>query len=357
MAPPEKGENKEEVKELIKGKEREKEELVMGSIGKIDELGKKLLNRELDKDTYNIQVKDIENQISSMDSQIRSLKSELVVDKTKSAKTDHEGLGITKYLVIPALLIVVLFYLYMNSACIGVNVSTMAPKILSLLDLIKERSRQDYNMICSYVEAIDYRGGRISRANKGKIQMSSRLLEDQDDELIASVIVHEACHNMISDIMGGFGGMTEEDVERPCERMRYMFLYRVGSYRTYMEMVDALSNEKYGRQRLLKTAGIPAALKPYWEHKVYQYDTHIKPYCASTDLRVDEIEVGNHLNLRLSNVGETTIHCGFIELIVNELEYPLDCTELTPGQSHLTGGNFRMFPDDSYGVRVVGCDK
>jgi len=68
-------------------------------------------------------------------------------------------------------------------------------------------------------------------------------------------------------------------------------------------------------------------------------------------VNVDETEY----RLLFKNTGTVKIHCGTIEFIVNEVEYPLDCFELEPGQEYKTGKDFKLKLGDIYSTRIVGC--
>lgn len=265
------------------------------------------------------------------------------------------------YLAFLLILVVLLLYIWSHHThCVPVGLSTKTERILYLLFLIQEKSPQDYEMICKYVGEIDYKPGGGSFARQDRIRISSDFVLKSgtlDEEIFrASVIVHEGCHAMMIGIMGGHSGMTEQEVERPCVRMQYLFMYRANYYKSYQDMQLGLSQESYGKERLHYTPGIPSALKPYWEDRIYRYSGNIEPYCGETVITAEKINKGGEFDLRITNSGNTTVHCGFLDLQVDGMEYPLDCSELKPEESYTTGKNFRIGSEQKVSLDIPGCD-
>jgi hypothetical protein len=211
-------------------------------------------------------------------------------------------------------------------------------------------------MLCRYSQRVEYVYQGVSTASVNNvITIDTRLLDDKDD-LPASVLVHEGCHNMMRAILGGRRGLSENDVERPCERMQYMFLYRSGYYKTYLDMVSALKSESYGRDRLFTTDKIPLALRSEANFQIYKNDASPESFCSQTKLHVKENEMkDDRISLTFTNAGSTTMHCGLVELMVNDKEYPLDCFELAPGKSYTTDPQMGIVLWDKYMVRQIGC--
>jgi len=155
-----------------------------------------------------------------------------------------------------------LLYVYLHLHCISVPLTVKAPDIIALLDLIKAESPGDYDMLCRYSTGMDYVGGLKAMSHGGRIMVSNSLLgynddggkTEKNDKILAGNLAHEGCHNMMHSIMGGYGKNYWADVERPCVRMQYMFMYREGYYKTYSEMINALAKEQYGKntQRIIQ---------------------------------------------------------------------------------------------------------
>lgn len=280
-------------------------------------------------------------------------------------KTAKEDINITKllgYTIFLFIIIGILLHFYLNSYCIGVPMTMKAPDILDLMGLIKDKSPGDYEMICKYSKGIDYIGDATPQSHGGNIMISDAYLgysengdkTEKDDRVLAGYVIHEACHNMMYQIMGGYSKNRENDVERPCERMRYMFLYRVGYYKSYADMVNALAGEEYGKKPLNPT-GMNSAFRQISEDPIYKYGS-LEQYCEKTSLITEKIKdspQGYHVTLK--NAGETDINCGTIEFLVNGVEYPLNCFDLSPGQTYQTGEDFTLKNTDIYSARIAGC--
>lgn len=277
-------------------------------------------------------------------------------------KQDTSVLKVIKYLTVFIILSSLLLHLYLNIHCISAPIAVKAPDIMALLDLIKAESPGDYDMLCKYSSGIDYVGGVKAMSHSDRIMASDALLGyddkgakvEKNDKILAGNIIHEACHNMMYSIMGGYGKSIERDVERPCERMRYMFLYREGYYKSYTEMISALSKEEYGKKSLT-SSGISAVFRQSDTDKYYKYG-FLNVYCSKATLEAERVNVDEgEYKLSFKNTGKVNIHCGTIELIVNDIEYPLDCFDLEPGKTYVTGKDFKLKPGDIYSVRIVGC--
>ncbi len=272
-------------------------------------------------------------------------------------------LKVLKYTVIIFAIGGLLLYFYLNSHCIGVPVTVKAPDIVALLDLIRNSSPKDYEMLCKYGKGIDYIGEAAAASHGDRIMISNAYLgysengdkTNTEDRFLAGYIIHEACHNMMYNVMGGYGKNRENDVERPCERMRYMFMYRAGYYKSYAEMIKNLANEEYGKKAPGSTTKISSVLSQGGEDKIYKYGS-LGQYCEKTTLKTEKtIENSEGYKLTFQNTGETDINCGTIELLINDVEYPLDCSELLPGQTYQTGKDFKLKNEDTYSARITGC--
>ncbi|MCX6694723.1 MAG: hypothetical protein NTU61_00285, partial [Candidatus Altiarchaeota archaeon] len=360
------------IRNMIEGRRKRRDEFAHEAMLRTEELGRKLSNKEISKHEYDGEAQKIKAKIESMNEEMGPLEA-LHQGETQEKKPEekvNEEAGPVNFWIYAAagfVLVAILVFIYLNSSCVNVSFSTKAPRILSLLQLVGDKSPGDHEMICRYVDGIDYRqsyssGGYARIPAEGQkmdrtIILSSVMMDyyNDDDSMVAGVLVHEACHYMMNTIMGGFDGMKEEDVERPCERMRYMFLYRAGRYGSYKEMVGALSNEAYGKTVLYRSSGIPSALKQYREDRIYRFTGNVEDYCKETKLEVKGTEQVDGYSLQLTNTGGTVINCGFVELTVNGREYPLDCFDLAPGQSHATGPDLKIERGESYNVRVAGC--
>jgi len=277
-------------------------------------------------------------------------------------KDDIGILKVIKYIIIFLAIGGIILHFYLNSHCVSAPITVKAPDILALLDLIRDESPRDYEMLCKYSTGIDYLGGAKSMSHSNRIMISDASLGynensnkvEKNDKILAGNIVHEACHNMMYCLMGGYGKNLEKDVERPCERMRYMFMYREGYYKSYSEMVNALALEEYGKKPL-QTAGISAVFRQTDTEKYYKYG-FLNDYCEKAKLKTERVsENTGEYRLTFQNTGEVNIHCGTIELLVNEVEYPLNCFDLAPGEKYQTGKDFKLMSGDVNSVRIVGC--
>jgi hypothetical protein len=276
---------------------------------------------------------------------------------------DVSVLRVLKYTLAIFAIAGILLHLYLNSHCIGAPLATKAPDILALLDVIKDNSPKDYEMICKYSKDIDYVGDATPESHGERIIISNAYLgysengdkTEKDDKLLAGYVIHEACHNMMYQVMGGYGKNKENDVERPCERMRYMFMYRAGYYKNYTEMINALSTEEYGKKNPASATKISSILRQTEEDKTYKYGS-LGRYCEKTKLKTEKTsENPGRYALTFQNTGETTINCGTIELLINGVENPLDCYELLPGQAYQTGKDIKLKNEDTYTARITGC--
>ena len=248
-------------------------------------------------------------------------------------------------------------FIYLNSSCIRVNFSANMFELFDILDYLEKASPKDLDMICKYSDSISTKQGTVSQAYTGKIIITNNLIEHYPQRMVSSILVHEGCHNLMHRLYGGYQGLNEAEVERPCERMRYMYLLRAGEYSSYHQMIEALTRERYGREELYHSSSIPAVFMKYKGDTLYQGDSSPLPYCQKTKLTVEPITFNGVTNLAFRNDGSTIIHCGLIDFRVNGTEYPLDCHELKPGASHLTGKHFRLGENDKYTSELVGCDR
>jgi hypothetical protein len=279
-------------------------------------------------------------------------------------KEDISVLKVIKYLIIFFAIGGVILHFYLNSHCVSAPITVKAPDILALMDMIKAESPGDYEMLCKYsTGGIDYVGGAKAMSHSNRIMLSDASLGynsngdkiEKNDMILAGNLVHEACHNMMYGVMAGYGKNLEKDVERPCERMRYMFMYREGYYKSYSEMVNALAREEYGKKPLGSGSGISAVFRQTDADKYYKY-SFLSAYCGKATLKTERVsEIPQEYKLNFQNTGDVNIHCGTIELLVNEVEYPLDCFDLAPGQTYQTGKDIRLAPGDAYSARIVGC--
>jgi hypothetical protein len=277
-------------------------------------------------------------------------------------KDDISVLKVIKYIIIFFAIGGTILYVYLNSHCVSAPITVKAPDILALLDLIRDESPGDYEMICKYSTGIEYVGGAKAMSHSNKIMVSDANIGynengekiEKNDKILAGNIIHEACHNMMYGVMGGYGKTPERDVERPCERMRYMFMYREGYFKSYSEMINALSREEYGKKPL-QTSTISAVFRQTDTDKYYKAG-FLSAYCEKVSLKTERTSVTpQDYRLTFENAGSVNIHCGTIELLVNEVEYPLDCFDLAPGEKYQTGKDFKLTTGDVYSVRIVGC--
>jgi len=350
---------------LLQRRVRERDEYMSASMAEIVALGKKVKRGEATVEDYQRKAAEVEAQSGSLNAEIEGIQAQLGISRSGKhisySMLDDKGQpSMIPGLLIIAFLVALLYaasYLYTNSMCVPVELSHRAPKLLSLLALVRDKSPTDYRMLCKYTTGIDYLNtDGMSWAQLGRIQLSAGTMDYfKDDRQTAGILVHEGCHNMMYSIIGGFGGLQEKDVERPCERMRYLFLLRSGYYSDYQAMQDALALERYGREDLFYTSGIPAVLMPFQQNKVYKNSPRAEPYCRRTRLTVSESQAGKGRGATISNSGNSTVHCGFIELTSDGVEYPLGCGELKPGESYMTGADFALKPDVKFTFRVSGC--
>ena len=285
---------------------------------------------------------------------------------TLGYETFNEDVSVTrvlKYTIAIFIIGGVLLHFYLNSYCLSAPVTMKAPDILALLGLIKDKSPGDYEMLCKYSKGIDYLGEATPESHGDNIIISNAYLgysengdkTENDDRILAGYVIHEACHNMMYQVMGGYGKNRENDVERPCERMRYMFMYRVGYYASYMDMVNALAKEEYGKKPLNPTTGISSAFRQLKEDPIYRYGS-LGQYCEKTRLGTEKtIESPQGYYVTFKNAGQTDINCGTIEFLVNGVEYPLNCFDLSPGQTYRTGEDFKLKNLDVYSAGIAGC--
>jgi hypothetical protein len=279
-------------------------------------------------------------------------------------KEDISVLKVIKYMIIFLAIGGIILHFYLNSHCISAPITVKAPDIIALLDIIKAESPGDYGMLCKYsTGGIEYIGGAKPMSHSNRILVSDASLGynpqgdkiEKNEKLLAGNIIHEACHNMMYGVMGGYGKTIERDVERPCERMRYMFLYREGYYISYSEMVNALAGEEYGKKPIGTGSGITAVFRQTDAEKFYKYG-FLNNYCERARIRTERTsEAPQGDRLTFENTGGVNIHCGTIELLVNDVEYPLDCFDLVPGEKYQTGKDFRLMSKDTYSARIVGC--
>ncbi len=349
---------------LLQRRIRERDEYLSASMAEIVALGKRVNRGEATVEEYRRRAAEVEAKTGSLNSEIEGIQTQLGISRSGKhisylTLEDKGPPSIIPGLLALAFLAALLYaasYLYLHSMCVPVDISYRAPKMISLLQLVEDKSPTDYQMICAHVDRIGYLTSGSSMASGSELLMSDSHLDYYlDDRMTAGILVHEACHNMMHSIIGGFAGLEEKDVERPCERMRYLFLLKSGYYPDYPAMQEALAMERYGRDDLFYTSGIPSALLPFQKDKIYKYDAKAEPYCLKTRLTASESQGGKGRGVTITNAGNTTVHCGFIELISDGLEYPLGCGELEPGESYMTGADFALKPDAKYTVRVSGC--
>jgi hypothetical protein len=254
-------------------------------------------------------------------------------------------------------------YYYLTSSCVPVSVfSIYRGKIHDVMELIKDASPGDYEMICGHIGLIQvgvHRGSFLfpsAEAGKHVVSFSLTMLDYGTDRMIAGILVHESCHAMMYDLRGDLNHLTDKEIERPCERMRYRFLYEVGYFKSFDQMVRGLSGEDYGEDftgEQAFTASSAQSLRAYFRKRFEGSD--VSDYCRQTALKVEEIPAVDGFDLLFTNVGKTIIHSGFIELQVNGREYPLESAELKSGDSLRTGDDFRLKRGDGYRAKVVGC--
>ena len=370
------GEINSELENLIKKKEKERDGFINSSFEKLSKLKEDLRYDRIDHAAYEKEHQEIKRKIEELNAEISGLGLKAGIKSKDSEKDEKEATqkpDITSYLpsspyfylIFMIFAFSAIIYLLSNYyECVPVNISSKMFDIFSLLSLIEKGSKQDYRMICSYVDGIDYVTGYGSYAEGagGNIRLSSNYVLGNypgvSDEEKASVIVHEACHVMMWKIMGGRYPMTEQEVERPCVRMQYMYMYRAGFFDTYEDMLSALSKEEYGRDRLLYTSGIPQVLRQYRDDKIYKYSGNVEPYCSKSDIEVKKVKLkDNFYDIQITNTGTTIIHCGFLGLTADGLEYPLNCAEIYPGQSYTTGVNFHLENGQEVSIEITGCGK
>lgn len=255
---------------------------------------------------------------------------------------------------------------YLNSTCISVYFSSMAPELLSAVKLIRDSSPHDYAMVCANIDSLDYRhsSGLAGHARLNeygedrKVIISSKAMQHFNNidspVMTSAIIVHESFHYMMYNVMGGYRGMSFEEVEGAAERARFLFLYRAGYFSEYLEMVDALAMNAYGKQDELKEH-LPPVVKQYAGNRQYSGFGDKKWYCDKAILGYQQVQGVEGKNIRFTNLGGVNIPCGFIDFRVNNLEYPVDCGVLQPGQTHESGENFVLKGSDSFTVRFNGC--
>ncbi|MFH1721396.1 MAG: hypothetical protein ABH950_02190 [Candidatus Altiarchaeota archaeon] len=363
--------------ELLKLKKADRSDIVEASLDRIKELKYRVASKSAKREKTQEDIQRIKNKINGLDLEIADLKSELEgrrPEKKIKIGEDPKTFVPNLFFIVPILLVllaVALSIQYYTTLCPKVGLSSNMFRIIELLTFIEERSPKDHDMVCSYVEDIDYTMGSVSKAfNDATVRLTAEGVlspskTDSDEIFKSSVIIHEACHIMMRTIQGGHGGLIEKDVERPCVRMQYMYMYRAGMFgdteKSYLRMVEDLKGEQYGAKILLHTQQIPKVMQKYQEDKIYKRDASVEEYCSRTSLNVElidgpESENASLMDLNLENNGSSIIHCGFIELLADSMEYPLDCWELAPGQEHQTGKNFHLSKDQTVDIRVVGCE-
>jgi hypothetical protein len=211
-------------------------------------------------------------------------------------------------------------------------------------------------MICGYVKSIGY-GGMWEGINydTASIQVSEAFLSSKDEPTQASQLVQRSCKIMMRSVMGGFKGLNEYDIAVPCYRMQYMFLKRSGYFASYNSMQEALSKQLKEREPTLSDIG--GNLKSAIDDKVFLHDAEARLYCNRTRVQVKEMRTTDYFDLTITNDGVSVVPCCMIGLTINNVDHPLDCIELRPGQSFLTGKDFKFRSGDAYSAEIMGCGR
>jgi hypothetical protein len=77
-------------------------------------------------------------------------------------------------------------------------------------------------------------------------------------------------------------------------------------------------------------------------------------YCSRTKPTVEEVNEGQWKTVRLTNSGQSMLHCGFIDFRADCSVYPLGCWELPPGEAYVF--NMTRIPSSAaVEARVSGC--
>jgi hypothetical protein len=350
---------------------RLRDSFVRESVNAMEELGKRVRAGEIEKGEYDRKVAEIQGRIKSLNTEVDQVRNQAGVQERPAPQEKYyvsmgraskrsENKRNLEFILIVASVLGLIFgipYLYTHMMCVPVAFSSQAPRIISLLGLIQKKSPADYDLMCRYVKNLEFTtGNKPTSYSEGTLQVPLQYLTQPDDMTTAGLLIHDTCYQMMRSVIGGRKGMSEEDVERPCVRMKYMFLYRAGYFKSYEETVAALAAEKQGFGSNTVGANINLAFMDYQKERIYKYEGDVDEYCSKTKLRVEKLPDAGKYSIVLTNTGSTTIHCGFVELRVDSLEYPLACAELAPGRSYQSGQDFKLIGGEQYSVRVTGCD-
>ena len=341
------------------------------SMEKLSQLDKKRLSGEISQECYDLELERIQARFKSETrfkdkyGSIRPESGYPAHDILSSNSSSETGIPYRPLIFLAALFLLIIYALT-NMHCVSVGISFDTLRMNSLLSMMKSDTPEYYDFVCDHLAKVSsywmrvgyYTVDNIHDRERRSVSLTNSLL-DRNMKYAAGVLVHETCHGMQIDIMEGKFGLTQEEVERPCVRMQYMYLYKSGYYSSYARMLDALDNRGYGRDYTLFS--VPDPLKPYMGDKYYRGEKSVKYYCDSSSLEAERTRScdlqGQCLeDIIIRNSGGTRIHCGLLDFRVDGREYPLGCWLLEPGQSYKTGENFRISADSRVSVWVTGCD-
>ncbi len=361
-------------RQILSVKQEQRGQAAKDSLAKLADLKKAVARRTTDAETPKRELARIKNLISSLELEMADIRAEMEARRPprrvragREVKTSLPNILV----IVPVILVLVAAVLavdYYAGLCPKVSVSSKMFRLIDMLSFIEQRSPQDREMLCSYVSSLDYRmpadtGGddpTTLRLPTGELLEPSS--SDTDEVIKTSVLVHEGCHAMTYALREDAGSLTADEAERTCLRLQYRYLYRAGLYgkleRSYDRMVEDLAANAY--QKAVDAYTYPTEkVMERFRSSPENRQSLAQGFCNQTSLNVSVQEHENRaglFDLAIENTGSSLIHCGFIDLHVNGLDYPLGCGVLEPGATHRTGSHFSLATNQSITFGVVGCE-
>lgn len=356
-----------EVLDDLEDKKREAELLIRESSERIKVLGEMLQRKEITRKEYQGEVEGVQGRIKRAREEIDSIKKEYCIEE-KPARSPYELVRGSflwaavklKWLSVPIVLYLFMVYFFYSSSCVKVSVMAVhSQRIVNLLHFMEDASPGDYSMICGNVDRVQagMHPGAYALIPEGEdertISIGRGVLDYFDDFHVGGVLVHEACRFMMYDTLGDFSDLTDKEIERPCERMRYRYLYEMEHYKSFDEMIDALAEDTYGKSFTGEQMSMQASMDSLKTH--YRRIADVESHCSRLKLRVQKVDERDRFYLRFINDGKESIHSGLIELKVNGREYPIASVVLASGESYDTSDDFKLSEGDAYSAGLVGC--
>ncbi|MFH1788717.1 MAG: hypothetical protein ABH834_05005 [Candidatus Altiarchaeota archaeon] len=358
-----------EVVDDLEDKKRETELLIRESSERIKVLGRMLQRKEINRKEYQSEVDDIQGKIRKAREEIEGIMKSYGI-KEKPERSPYELVRGSllwaavqlKWLSIPIALYFVMVYFFYSSSCVEVSVlSIYSQRIVNLLHFMEDASPGDYEMVCESVDRVSigmHPGAYAFFSDDGErtVSLGRGIMDYLDDFNVGGMLVHESCHFMMYDLLGGLDDLTDTEIERPCERMRYRFLYEMGFYKSFDEMVEALAEDRYGKTFTGEQMNQRATLDSLKAHyRRIMGVGGVGNHCSELKFRVQKVDERDFFYLRFINEGKSALHTGLIELKVNGREYPLKSVVLKPGESIVSVGDFELDAQDAYSTKLVGC--